>query len=140
MRSDNGLIFQSRRFRAACRGYRLRQEFITPYTPEHNGLIERPFRTLKEECVWQHRFASFAEARREVLSWLHYYNTRRPHSALGYISPAEYLTQNPRLVQLHVESEAIAGPLEWRGGETRCRGVTCPECFPIRVDSPSSAR
>jgi putative transposase len=37
IRSDNGLIFQSRRFRAACRDYRLRQEFITPYTPEQNG-------------------------------------------------------------------------------------------------------
>jgi putative transposase len=34
IRSDTGLIFQSRRFRAACRDYRLRQEFITPYTPE----------------------------------------------------------------------------------------------------------
>ena len=49
LRSDNGLIFQSRRFRAACRDYRLRQEFITPYTPEQNGLIERFFRSLKEE-------------------------------------------------------------------------------------------
>ena len=36
VRSDNGLIFQSRRFRA-YRDYRLRQEFITPYTPEQNG-------------------------------------------------------------------------------------------------------
>jgi putative transposase len=51
VRSDNGLIFQSRRFRAACRDYRLRQEFITPYTPEQNGIIERFFRSLKEECV-----------------------------------------------------------------------------------------
>jgi len=37
VRSDNGLIYQSRRFRAACRDYRLLQEFITPYTPEQNG-------------------------------------------------------------------------------------------------------
>jgi transposase InsO family protein len=50
LRSDNGLIFQSRRFRAACKDYRLRQEFITPYTPEQNGMIERFFRSLKEEC------------------------------------------------------------------------------------------
>ncbi len=63
LRSDNGLIFQSRRFRQACRDYRLRQEFITPYTPEQNGIIERFFRSLKEECVWQHQFRSFAEAR-----------------------------------------------------------------------------
>ena len=39
VRSDNGLIFQSRRFRAACRDYRLRQEFITPYTPEQNDYV-----------------------------------------------------------------------------------------------------
>ena len=63
VRRDNGLIFQSRRFRAACRDYRLRQEFITPYTPEQNGIVERFFRSLKEECVWQHNFGNFAEAR-----------------------------------------------------------------------------
>jgi len=34
LRSDNGLIFQSRR-------YRLQQEFITPYTTEQNGIIKR---------------------------------------------------------------------------------------------------
>ncbi len=49
LRSDNGLIFHSRRFRAACRDSRLQQEFITPYTPAQNGLIERFFRSLKEE-------------------------------------------------------------------------------------------
>jgi len=48
LRSDNGLIFQSQRFRAACRFYRLPQEFITPYTPEQNGVIERWFRSIKE--------------------------------------------------------------------------------------------
>jgi len=40
VRSDNGLIFRSRRFRAACRFYRLRQEYITAYTPEQNGVME----------------------------------------------------------------------------------------------------
>jgi putative transposase len=90
VRSDNGLIFQARRFRAACRDYRLRQEFITPYTPEQNGIIERFFRTLKEECVWQHNFASFAEARRRISRWIQWYNAERPHSALGYKSPVEY--------------------------------------------------
>jgi putative transposase len=59
LRSDNGLIFQSRRFRQACRDYRLQQEFITPYTLEQNGIIERFFRSLKEACVWQHTFQTF---------------------------------------------------------------------------------
>jgi len=56
LRSDNGLIFQSRRFRQACRDYRLQQEFIAPYTPEWNGIMERFFRSLKEACVWQDVF------------------------------------------------------------------------------------
>jgi transposase InsO family protein len=51
VRSDNGLIFQSRRFRSACRDARLIHEFITPYRHEQNGIIERFFRSLKEECV-----------------------------------------------------------------------------------------
>lgn len=93
LRSDNGLIFQSRRFRAACKDYRLHQEFITPYTPEQNGMIERFFRSLKEECVWQHSFPSFVEARRAVRRWIGWYNDGRPHQALGYLSPRQYRAQ-----------------------------------------------
>ena len=89
LRSDNGLIFQSRRFRAACRDYRLRQEFITPYTPEQNGMIECFFRSLKEECVWQ-QIPNFAAARRAVRRWIAWYNDRRPHQALSYLSPRQY--------------------------------------------------
>jgi putative transposase len=98
VRSDNGLIFQSRRFRAACRDYRLRQEFITPYTPEQNGIVERFFRSLKEECVWQHNFADFAEARAAITQWIHWYNTERPHQALGYRSPRQFRALQPKLV------------------------------------------
>jgi len=93
LRSDNGLIFQSLRFRQACRDYRLQQEFITPYTPEQNGIIERFFRSLKEECVWQHRFQTFEEARRVIQDWMRWYNEERPHQALGYRSPVQYRAQ-----------------------------------------------
>ena len=90
LRSDNGLVFLSRRFREACTFYRLDQEYITPYTPEQNGLIERFFRSFKEECVWVQHFTSVAEARRAVRTWLEWYNHERPHQALGYLSPHEY--------------------------------------------------
>ncbi len=93
IRSDNGLIFQSRKFRAACKDYRLAQEFVTPYTPEQNGMIERVFRSLKEECVWLQNFTDFEEARREVTSWINFYNTERPHQSLGYLSPEQFRAQ-----------------------------------------------
>lgn len=93
IRSENGLIYQSPRFRAACRDYRLRQECITPYTPEQNGMIERFFRSLKEECVWQHVFTSFAAARREIAAWIRYHNEARPDQTLRRRSPREHRTQ-----------------------------------------------
>ena len=98
VRSDNGLIFTARRFRAACRDYRLSQEFITPYTPEQNGMIERFFRSLKEECVWQHNFAGFVEAQAAISEWIRWYNERRPHQALGYLSPHQFRAQQLQAV------------------------------------------
>ncbi len=43
LRSDNGLIFQSRRFRQACRDYRLQQELITPIPQNRMGSLNGSF-------------------------------------------------------------------------------------------------
>ena len=75
LRSDNGLIFQSRRFRQACRDYRLQQEFITPYTPEQNGMIERFFRSVGvNETRWP--ASSWTLAR--TAAWTCHRNLRAP--------------------------------------------------------------
>lgn len=66
---------------------------MTPYTPEQNGLIERFFRSLKEECVWQHNFRSFAHAQHAIRRWVHWYNHGRPHQALDYMSPVQFRAQ-----------------------------------------------
>lgn len=89
LRSDNGLVFTSRRYTATVRAYGLQQEFITPYSPEQNGLVERFIRSMKEECVWQHRFESISHARDVIGRWMRHYNTERPHQALGYQVPAQ---------------------------------------------------
>jgi putative transposase len=87
IRHDNGLVFGSRLFRGIVRDYRLQQEFITPYTPEQNGLAERFIRSFKEECAWQHRFESIDQARGVIAAWVHWYNSARPHQALHYKTP-----------------------------------------------------
>ena len=89
LRHDNGLVFGSRAYTAAARDYGLRQEYITPYTPQENGLCERFIRTIKHECVWQHTFTDLQHARRVIAAWIHRYNTVRPHSALGYSTPRQ---------------------------------------------------
>ena len=69
---------------------RLQQEFITLYTLELNGLLERLFRSLKEECVWQHRFDNVEGARQTITRWITWYNAGRPRQALPYQSPQQY--------------------------------------------------
>jgi len=97
IRSDNGLVFGSHLYRGICREYKLSQEFITPYTPEENGLAERFIRSFKEECVWLHRFESMEQASGEIEKWIEWYNTDRPHQSLGYKTPAEARKEHEKL-------------------------------------------
>ena len=93
LRSDNGKVFTSKRFVGRCRQYGLSQEFITPYSPEQNGMIERFFRSLKEECIWLHNFKGVEDARDTIEKWVAFYNQKRPHPSLGYLSPDEFRAQ-----------------------------------------------
>lgn len=87
---DNGSIFLARRFMAETKFFGIQQRFIPPRAPENNGMIERFFRTIKEECVWQQSFESFAQAEKAITEWIKFYNAERIHSALGYKSPMEF--------------------------------------------------
>lgn len=89
LRSDNYLVLTSRSFTALVRSYGLRQEFITPHSPEQNGMVERVIRTLKEQCVHRHRFESLQHASRVIADWTHFYNHQGPHQALNMRTPAE---------------------------------------------------
>lgn len=89
LRSDNGLVFTSRKYTRLVRSYGLRQEFITPHCPQQNGMVERVIRTLKEQCTHRHRFESHQHASRVISDWIQFYNHRRPHQALGMKTPAE---------------------------------------------------
>ena len=56
-----------------------------------NALCESIFATLETELIGRRRFATQAEAQREVFGFIEaFYNTRRSHSALGYISPVDF--------------------------------------------------
>ncbi|WP_244962287.1 integrase core domain-containing protein [Burkholderia diffusa] len=91
LRSDNGLVFTSRDYRALARSDGLRQAFITPHCPQQNGMVERVIRTLKEMCVHRHRFETLPHASRVIADWIQFYNPRRPHQALKMKTPAEAL-------------------------------------------------
>ncbi|MDJ0820302.1 MAG: IS3 family transposase [Paracoccaceae bacterium] len=85
-------------------GVRLR--FIEPGKPVHNAFVESFNGKFRDECLNLHWFRSLRHAREEIGRWRHHYNTERPHSALGYLSPTEFLmkTTAPALETLAVST------------------------------------
>ena len=91
LRTDNGPQYVSRKFREAIPALGIRQEFIWKHTPEQNWHIESFYETLKREYVWPHEFARFRDAEMVLARAFADYNGDRIHSALGYVTPNEFV-------------------------------------------------
>lgn len=96
LRSDNGCHYGAKVFRDELRRLGINHTRTMVNTPKGNAIIERFFRSLKEECVWQHQFKNFDEAKKFVDEWVVKYNQERPHQSLGYLTPAEFFNKNVR--------------------------------------------
>ena len=59
--------------------------------PTENGFAERLIKTIKEEEVYLSDYRDFADAERQIRQFLEdVYMTKRIHSSLGYLTPAEF--------------------------------------------------
>jgi transposase InsO family protein len=66
-----------------------------------NAPVESFFASLKRELVYRSRFATREEARTAVFEWIEgWYNRKRRHSALGYISPEQFERQQPQYLPM----------------------------------------
>ena len=89
--SDHGTQYTSIAFGQRCRELGVRPSMGSVGDCYDNALCESFFATL--ECEWldRHRFKTQAEARMAVFDFIEgFYNPRRRHSSLGYLSPANY--------------------------------------------------
>jgi transposase InsO family protein len=90
---DGGSEFQAA-FEEACQQRGIRLFVLPPRSPKLNGHVERANRTHAEEFYevadlpW-----SVAELNQHALAWELVYNTVRPHQALGYKTPKEFLEE-----------------------------------------------
>ena len=56
-----------------------------------NAMVESVFKTLKSELVWRRSFTTRDEAAKAIGQYIEgFYNPRRRHSSLGYVSPAAF--------------------------------------------------
>jgi transposase InsO family protein len=85
--TDNGSAYRADVFRAVATTRRVRLLRTRPYRPQTNGKAERFIQTLLREWAYAVPYISSARRTRALRPWLRFYNTARPHTAVGYQPP-----------------------------------------------------
>jgi putative transposase len=89
--TDNGSQFISKDFSEYMRQVGLQQIRTSIAYPQSNGKIERFHRTIHEECLQKNAMISLDDAKHQILKYIEYYNKKRLHSSLNYLTPEDYL-------------------------------------------------
>jgi transposase InsO family protein len=87
--TDNGSCYRAREFAKILEG--ARHQRIRPYTPRHNGKVERYNRILAEEFLYAREWLSETHRTTALGVWNIHYNYHRPHTAAGNQPPASQL-------------------------------------------------
>jgi putative transposase len=90
VRSDNGPELTSRHYLGWFIDNKIAAVHIQPGRPMQNGHVESFHGRLRDECLNTNWFANLWDARRKIGAWQQHYNTRRPHSKLGYRTPEQF--------------------------------------------------
>ncbi len=98
--TDNGPAYHSKLFARTCQALGIKHTFTRHYRPQTNGKAERFIQTFLREWAYGRIWAHSIERTAWLPAFLAYYNTRRPHSALGYQPPASRIAGN-NLLQLN---------------------------------------
>lgn len=86
--TDNGSCYRAKDYTRAVHSFASRHQRTRPYTPRHNGKVERYQRILANELLYAHPWLSETQRREAIATWNIHYNYHRPHSAAGDQPPA----------------------------------------------------
>lgn len=89
--SDNGKQFIAKDFAAYLREKGLAHVRTSVNHPQSNGKLERFHGTISRECLRRKSFFDIADARRRIAEYIAFYNTKRLHSAIFFLTPEEVL-------------------------------------------------
>ncbi len=92
--SDNGTELTSNAILKWQQDRRVAWHYIQPGKPMQNGLVESFNGRLRDECLNEHLFTSYRQARQIIEEWRFDYNTIRPHSSLNGLTPREFTNRS----------------------------------------------
>lgn len=90
IRSDNGSEFIAKELQQWLAAERIKTIYIEPASPWQNGFVESFHGRFRDECLNREQLWTLTEARVVIEDFRVAYNTRRPHSRLGYRTPARF--------------------------------------------------
>ena len=91
---DNGSEFISKVLDRWAYENHVALAFSRPGKPTDNAYIESFNGSFRDECSNVHWFLSLEDAKMKAENWRQDYNLSRPHSALNYLTPAEFVKKN----------------------------------------------
>ena len=93
--SNHGVQYLSNIYISTLRDHGVEISVARRGHPWENGYAERLIRTLKEEEVHLNDYDDITQARNRIDHFIeHVYHQKRPHSALGYLTPMEFQKRN----------------------------------------------
>ncbi len=107
--SDNGTELTSMAILRWAQEHQVEWRYIAPGKPQQNAFIESFNGRLRDECLNETLFTSMAHARAELADWKEDYNTIRPHSAIGYLTPTIYAKLSVPVMQRDGALELFGG-------------------------------
>lgn len=104
---DNGSEFISKVMDKWAYEHGVELDFSRPGKPTDNAKVESFNGRFREECLNAHWFLSLEDAKGKIEAWRRYYNEDRPHSAQGWMTPAEFAEQcrNEASTEVSLEPE-----------------------------------
>jgi putative transposase len=91
--SDNGTELTSNAVLAWSGDLGVDWHYIAPGKPTQNGFVESFNGRMRDELLNETLFFTIGQARAIIARWVDDYNTERPHSSLGYATPAAYAAE-----------------------------------------------
>ncbi|MBP2613438.1 transposase InsO family protein [Rhizobium pusense] len=88
--SDNGTELTSNAILAWSKDHKVEWHYIAPGKPMQNGYVESFNGRMRDELLNESLFFGLDHARSAIAEWADDYNTFRPHSSLGYQTPADF--------------------------------------------------
>ncbi len=107
--SDNGSPMKAKSFKKFLRDIGVLNDYSRPHIPQDLAVLERLFRTTKQEEVYHNDYIDHLEARDSLSGFFDYYNHRRPHQGIGNVTPYDRLTgRDTEIIKMRKNKTQIA--------------------------------